>query len=195
MPDRDWYSTFMRRFAAYKRSIGSLALCLSCACGGGARGARIARDAAADAAHAADAAGSADAGPLRTFLQAEVEQFDRRVRAICPCLVASGSYKTEQECLDLSLSGPDWVQCAAKALADYDSPATRADSQCYVAFLQEAADCTESAACDNTKLAVCGTPQGDCLAKQSMRLNLILAACPDFGLLSRVSNTDNERDN
>jgi hypothetical protein len=178
------------------RAIGLFALCLLCACSDDAQDAHAARDAAADgAARKTDAAGSADAGSaLITLLQADVELYDRRVRAICPCQVASGNYKTEKECLDLALSGPDWAQCAAQALAGRDSASARADTQCFMDYLEQAAECTESAKCDTAKLAVCGAPSSECLAKQSTGINLILAACPDFGLLSRVSTNANDRD-
>jgi hypothetical protein len=161
-------------------------LCLYCACSKDAKAKR--EPDAAVVAHESDAAQSADAGtPLMTLVQDEVALYDRRIRASCPCLVASGAYQTEQECLDLGLSGPDWVDCATKALADYDNPDTRAQSQCFTRFLTQVAECTEAAACDQDKLANCGAPDPDCLASQSTRINLILAACPDFGLLSRLN--------
>ncbi len=183
----------MQRFALHKRAIALLALCLLCACGDDARGMR---DAAVDRARETDAMASADAGgpTLSTLLQADVELYDRRVRAICPCQVASGAYKTEQECLDLAQSGPDWAQCAVKALADQDSAASRAAMRCFMDYLEQAAECTEAAACDTDKLAVCGAPSSTCLAEQSMGINLILAACPDFGLLSRLNTNGSDRD-
>jgi hypothetical protein len=187
----------MPRFVLCKRSIGLAAFGLLSACGDDAQDAHRARDAAADAAREIDAAHSADAGgtALITLLRAEVELYDRRVRAICPCEVASGNYKTEKECLDLAVSGSDWAQCAADALADYDSASTRADTQCFTEYLEQTAECTEAAKCDSDKLAVCGVPSSACLAKQSMRLNLILTKCPDFGLLSRLPINEDDRDN
>ena len=188
----DWYAAVMPSFATRKTAPGLLALCLLCACGDDAQDTR---DAATDAAPTTDAATGADAGgPLLTLLQADVLQYDRRVRAVCPCEVASAMYKNEKECLDYGLSGPDWAQCAAKALTGHDSAATRAGMQCLMDYLQQAAECTEAAACDNGKLAQCGTPSSDCLAKASMGINLILAACPDFGLLSRLGTPENDRD-
>jgi hypothetical protein len=185
------------RFASFKKSIGLLALCSLFACGDDddAQPAHDAHDAAVDSADAADAS----LPPLITALRAEVEQYDRRVRAICPCLVASGTYATEEECLKYALSGPDWAECAEKALADYDSAATRAASQCYTDFSVHIAECTEAAACDADKLAACGSLSSECLAKQNTRINLILVACPDFGLLSRLPTSsadsgENDRD-
>jgi hypothetical protein len=168
---------------------------LLCACGHDTQGAR---DAAADAARTPDAADGADAaGPaLTALLQADIEQYDRRVRAICRCEVASAMYKNEKECLDLGLSGPDWAQCAAKALAGHDGAATRAGMQCLMEYLRQAAECTEAAACETDKLMLCGTPSSECLAQANMGINLILVACPDFGLLSRVNTTnEDDRDN
>lgn len=151
--------------------ITSLVLCVCCACG----------DDSSD--------GDAGAGQpaLRTLIEEEIALYDRRVIAVCPCLVAQGVYENEQECLDLALSGPDWVECATTALAGYDSAASREDSQCYIDFLEQTAECTEAAECEQDALAECGAPDAECLAMQSDRINVILAECPDFGLLSRVS--------
>lgn len=192
----------MQRLASCKDIVGLLALGLLCACGDDdTQDTRAARDGGADAAGKTDVGSAMDAssadtgGPLMTRLQAVVDQYDRRIRAVCACQVASGNYKTEKECLDLGLSGPDWAQCATKALADHDSPATRAGTQCLTEFLEQAADCTEAAKCDTDKLAQCGTPSSECLAKANMGITLILAACPDFGLLSRLPTTpENDRD-
>jgi hypothetical protein len=139
---------------------------------------------------------SMDAGqtPLIVLVRSEIELYDRRIRASCPCLVASGAYQSEQECFRFGLSGPDWAECATRALATFDSPTTREQSQCYLRFLADAAECTEAAACDEGKLATCGTPDLDCLALQNERLNLILTACPDFGLLSRLPTSGQEMD-
>lgn len=146
---------------------------------------------AATSACSDDAEGSdtVDSGPtaLMTLVQDEVELYDRRIRATCPCLVEDGVYETEQECLDLGLSRPDWAECATMALADYDSAQARADSQCFIDFLRETAECAEAAECDQDQLAICGTPDGECLVQQSERINVILTACPDFGLLSRLN--------
>lgn len=181
--------------------IGVLALGLLCACGDDdTQDSRAARDAATDAAGKTDAASGADAGGADAgaaqlaILQAVVDQYDRRIRAICPCEVALGTYKTEKECLDLGLSGADWAPCAAKAVAGADSPALRAGMQCLTEFLEQAADCTEAAKCDTDKLAVCGTPSSECLAKANMGITLILGACPDFGLLSRLNTPELDRD-
>jgi hypothetical protein len=180
--------------------VGVLALGSMYACGDDdAQPALDARDAAADAAGKTDAASAADAGAdaggaLITMLQAVVDQYDRRIRATCTCEVKFGNYKTEKECLDLGLSGPDWASCAAKAVADYDSPASRAGTQCLTEFLEQDAECTEAAKCDTDKLAQCGTPSSECLAKANMGITLILAACPDFGLLSRLPTGEDDRD-
>jgi hypothetical protein len=173
-----------------------LALCVLCGCGDDdTQDARAARDAATDGAHTTDAASNGDVdGPLMAMLQAAVDQYDRRVRAICPCEVELGTYETEQECLDFALAGPDWARCAAKAIADDDSPASRAGTQCLTEFLEQAAECTEAAQCDTAKLAECGTPSSECLAKANMGITLILAACPDFGLLSRLPTPEDDRD-
>jgi hypothetical protein len=156
------------------RILGLLALCLcSAACG--------------DDADHVDAAVESDQPSLRMLVREEIEYYDRRVRAICPCLVESGTYETEQECLDYSLSGPDWVECATRALADFDNPNERAEGQCFADYTREAAECTEAAECDPDKLVTCGVPDPECLAAQSERINALLEMCPDFGLLSRVS--------
>lgn len=181
----------MQRVASSKKVMSILVFSLLCACGDDdddAQGARDADDAAMDA------SGADAGGALITLLQSVVDQYDRRVRAICPCEVKFGTYKTEGECLDFALSGPDWASCAAKAVADYDSPAMRAGTQCLTEFLEQAADCTEAAKCDTDKLAVCSTPSSECLAKANMGITLILAACPDFGLLSRLPTPEDDRD-
>jgi hypothetical protein len=186
----------MQRLASSKQTIGVLTLCVLCACGNDdTQDARDARDAATDAALTTDAASAGDASkPLIETLQAVVDQYDRRVRATCPCEVELGTYKAEKECLDFALSGPDWAECAATALTDYDSPASRAGTQCLTEFLEQAAECTEAAKCDTDKLAECGTPSSECLAKANMGITLILAACPDFGLLSRLPTPEDGRD-
>jgi len=164
-----------------------LALGLVAACDAHQSGARPGSD-AADA--AADAGADVDAGlpPLIDAVRTEVALYDRRIRAVCPCLVAQGLYQTDQECLDLGLSGPDWVSCATMALASYDNAMTRAQSQCYFDFLRQTAECVEMSNCDVNQLAVCGNPDQDCLARVIDRLNLILTQCPSFGLLSRVKS-------
>lgn len=132
---------------------------------------------------------SADSGPLPLMevVRQEIANYDRRVRASCKCAVQTGTYPTEQACLEIGLSGPDWVECETAALKDYDTPQTRADSQCYQDFFKNSADCTENSGCDKNKLNACGTFTAECLQLNNTRLNLILAACPDFGLLSRVN--------
>ena len=132
--------------------------------------------------------GTADAGPppLKEIVQQEIANYDRRVRASCKCAVKTGTYPTEQACLEIGLSGPDWVDCETAALENYDSPQTRADNQCYQDFFKTSAECTEQSECDADKLNACGTFSAECLQLNNERLNLILAACPDFGLLSRV---------
>jgi hypothetical protein len=140
----------------------------------------------------ADAAVSADAGvdlitvPLVDLVRYEISLYDRRIRAMCPCLVAKGEYETEQDCLDLGLSGPDWQDCASMALASYDNPMTRAQTSCYFDFLEQTAECVESSQCDDARLASCGTPDSECLSATNERLQLLLAACPSLGLLSRL---------
>jgi hypothetical protein len=130
-----------------------------------------------------------DAGPppLVEVARNEIELYDRRIRATCLCLVEQGKYTTEEECLKVGLSGPDWSDCATKALESYDNAMTRAQSQCYFDFLEDAAECVEASKCDADKLAQCATPDLDCLTVVNERLNLVLAACPDFGLLSRLN--------
>lgn len=171
-------------FAMYKQTwvVVALMSCLGCA-DDGARRAEVAEDAGADA------RAEADAGmpPLVDAVREEVSFYDRRIRATCPCLVAQGEYQTEEDCLKLGLSGPDWVDCATKALAPYDNPTTRAQSRCFDDFLRGAAECVEMSNCATDKLALCGNPDVNCLALNNQRITLLLTACPDFGLLSRVS--------
>jgi hypothetical protein len=159
--------------------------CLGCADDGGARRADVAADAGTDA--SADASADAGMPPLGDAVREEISFYDRRIRATCPCLVAQGEYQTEEDCLKLGLSGPDWVDCATKALAAYDNPTTRSQSKCYFDFLRDAAECVEMSNCATDKLALCGDPDLNCLAENNERLTLLLTACPDFGLLSRVS--------
>jgi hypothetical protein len=159
-----------------------LVLCLGAACSDDHERDHRPRDAGAERT-------DADAGPppLVDVVRSEVELYDRRIRAVCPCLVEQGQYATEEECLKLGASGPDWVECATMALESYDSAETRAQSQCYFEFLEEAAECVEASKCDTEQLTRCATPDLDCLTVVNERLNLVLTACPDFGLLSRVS--------
>jgi hypothetical protein len=160
-----------------------LALSLSAACSDDHdRGQRDARDATP-----ADTDVDAGPPPLVDVVRNEIELYDRRIRATCPCLVEQGQYTTEEECLKLGLSGPDWVDCATKALESYDSAMTRTQSRCYFDFLEEAAECVEASKCDIEQLAQCGTPDLDCLTAVNERLNLVLTACPDFGLLGRLN--------
>jgi hypothetical protein len=139
-----------------------------------------------DSAVQADAAVNVATATLKDVVRYEISLYDRRVRAMCPCLVAKGVYETLQACLDLGLSAPDWLDCETSALASYDSPTTRAQTGCYYGFLKTTAECVEASHCDDTQLATCGTPDSDCLAATNERLQLVLTACPSFGLLSRV---------
>jgi hypothetical protein len=136
-------------------------------------------------------ADAADAGPLPLIevVKQEIANYDRRVRASCVCGAKSGTYPSEEACLKVALSAPDWVECATAALKDFDSPETRADSQCYQDFLKTSADCTEKSECDPETLDQCGSFTAECLQRNNQRLNLIITACPDFGLLSRVMDT------
>jgi hypothetical protein len=137
---------------------------------------------------ATDASTQTDAAaqPLIDLVRYEISLYDRRIHAVCPCLVAKGEYDTLQACLDLGLSAPDWADCETMALASYDNAMTRVQNQCYFDFLKETAECVETSNCDSNQLAKCGTPDPDCLAKTNERLTLVLTACPSFGLLSRV---------
>src|SRR5687767_826534 len=91
-----------------------------------------------------------------------------------------------KECRSRGSPDHEKKKCATKALADDDNAKTRAASQCYMDYLQETAEWVEAAMCDSDQLAVCGTPDADCLAANNERINRILNACPDFGLLSRL---------
>jgi hypothetical protein len=155
-------------------SIPQIVLCFVAACGDGSE---------------QGMATTADSGPLPLIevVRQEIANYDRRVRASCVCGVKMGTYPTEQACLEIGLSGPDWVECETAALKDYDSPQTRADSQCYQDFFKNSAECTEKSGCDPDKLNACGSFTAECLQLNNQRLNLILAACPDFGLLSRLN--------
>lgn len=183
-PARDVLAVDLRGKHCYARLMQSLAKCLAslelivlsvaAACGDGSE---------------QGMATAADSGPLPLMevVRQEIANYDRRIRATCVCGVKAGQYPTEQACLEIGLSGPDWVECATAALKDFDSPETRMSSQCYQDYMKNSADCTEAAMCDPDKLSACGTFSTDCLLQNNERLNLILTACPDFGLLSRLN--------
>lgn len=142
----------------------------------------------------ADAGTKLDAGvdidiataPLMDVVRYEISLYDRRIRAVCPCLVAKGEYDSNEDCLSLGLSSPDWLGCETMALASYDTPMTRAQTSCYYDFLKQTAECVEAAHCDDTQLGSCGTPDADCLTATNERLQIVITACPSFGLLSRL---------
>lgn len=150
----------------------------------------------ADAGSHADAGNHVDAGidididvataPLMDVVRYEISLYDRRIRAVCPCLVAKGEYDSVDDCLKLGLSSPDWLGCETTALASYDNPMTRAQTSCYYDFLKQTAECVEAAQCDDTQLGNCGTPDADCLTASNERLQIVITACPSFGLLSRL---------
>jgi hypothetical protein len=145
-----------------------------------------------DAASAAEAGSAADAGEspvietaeLHSLIADSIEQWDRRIHASCACLVAGGTYGSVDECMHWLGSAPDWADCAMRALAGEVSATERTALQCQLEFQRARADCYEAASCD--AVGACEEVEKSCAENDHTLEVLILKACPDTGLLSRL---------
>jgi hypothetical protein len=136
-------------------------------------------------AHEADAAPRAiEPAELHSFVIDSIAQWDRRVHASCLCLVSSGTYDTVEACMHWLGSGPDWMDCAMRALDGQVSVTERESLQCELDFLRTRADCYEAVSCD--AVLPCDEVAKTCAQSDHVLEVLILKACPDTGLLSRL---------
>jgi hypothetical protein len=134
---------------------------------------------------AIDAGVDVDADPILVALASDtVDAYNRQVMTNCPCYVEMGAYKSVEECVSFTGSGPDWVRCAAGWLTTHDTPELRAQIQCYSDLLKSNNDCLMMAACDADERAKCDQSPLQCFADGAA---LPLAVeCPDISLLPRL---------
>jgi hypothetical protein len=144
---------------------------------------------ALDGGSALDAArGAGDAGPsaLETAVKGVVADYDEQVRTNCPCFVQMGAYASVEECFMFQGSGPDWVSCATRFLAAYDTPEVHEIFRCYQAQTRAGTACLAMTACDADKRAQCPGASLECF-QSNPEVGLKLAmACPDISLLPRL---------
>jgi hypothetical protein len=164
---------------------------LACGCGDDDDGPSPAGDEDGDARRDSGAAESdGDAGQvtdeaeIRALLTEFVAQWDRVIRASCGCYVEMGAFPSVDTCFGLVGSGPTWIECGTRALVKRGLPYERADAECNIAASKARADCIEAASCDD--LTPCDRFMNQCPMRNEELTTLVLAECPDTGLLSRL---------
>lgn len=120
----------------------------------------------------------------RELLDDWVMQWDRIADASCACFAMLDIYESVEECVALVSSGPDWAECASEALAERDDDLNRDDARCIIEQLGLRADCVESREC--SEITMCEPNIDACPLADSALVNVVLEACPDTGLLSRL---------
>lgn len=136
---------------------------------------------------AASATGDAGWSDLQTAVKGVVADYDEQVRINCSCFVQMGAYTSVEECFKYQGSGPDWVPCATRFLAQYDTPDVHEVFRCYQEHTQAGTKCLAMTACDANERAKCPGASLECF-QSNPSLGLMLAmACPDISLLPRLT--------
>ena len=95
-----------------------------------------------------------------------------------------GAYESVEECVKLVAAGPEWAECASRALAEKIDTLSLDQARCVVDRLGKRADCVESSEC--SEVTLCAGDPGECALTDTDAVNVVLEACPDTGLLSRL---------
>jgi hypothetical protein len=155
--------------------------------GANAHDAAVAIDAEAVDAEAVDAGASGEMMKLEAVISQEFAEFDRGNLLKCACAADMGAYKSTEECFDLVKSGPDWVSCASKALAEMNSPELRTKGRCLIEELKARNDCVAATACGSTEQNACAEIMLDCASIDPAITVLISVQCPDTTILARLT--------
>jgi hypothetical protein len=143
---------------------------------------RDARDAAATSdAQAADAGADASVQTeLRARLIELLREVEREASSRCPCLVATGEYPSEQDCLETVAFKPGWEECVEYVPV----PAASDDAlSCALQELKRRNDCLSPAVCDRTLLGMCRATTIECPKLDPEVLARVLQWCPRYVML------------
>lgn len=116
-----------------------------------------------------------------------VTAYDQQNLVRCACFDPAGPYHSAEECAAPLTSGPDWVQCASNALSAQNSPELREHARCTVEQIKQRTDCLASYECNTDERATCESIMLACAEFDPVIDVLIVTACPDTGLLSRLN--------
>lgn len=142
-----------------------------------------ARDASAEPDAEVGDAGS-DASMQQRELNARLidllREVEREAFIRCPCLVAMGSYASEEACRDAVSFKPGWEACAEYVPVPADSDDAL---RCALTESQRRNDCVESDACDRDVLGRCRATTIECPKLDSQVLVRVLQWCPRYIML------------
>lgn len=138
---------------------------------------------------AAGSSATADSGTveLEALVMKSVAAYDRALRWECECAAQAGGVTSVEDCMAPSASGPSWVPCGTMALAAHDSPEVRAIARCFTDQLEARSSCLASTTCDSPDRAQCDSSALSCVGSDVQLIVTLIEACPDLGLLSRLS--------
>ena len=129
-----------------------------------------------------------DTVEYETLVTKSVAAYDHALRWECECAARAGGVTSVDECMAPSASGPSWVPCGTMALAANDSPQVRAIAQCFAEQLEARSRCLASTTCDSPDRAQCDSITAlSCVGNDVQLIVTLIEACPDLGLLSRLS--------
>jgi hypothetical protein len=134
-----------------------------------------------------DAPPDAGAGEYEGLVTKSVAAYDSALRAECDCAARAGSTTSAEDCIAPSASGPSWIACGTTALASYDSPEVRTIARCFTDQLEERSQCLASTGCDSPDRAACEVTGLSCVSGDPTLIVKLIEACPDLGLLSRLT--------
>jgi hypothetical protein len=139
-----------------------------------------------DAASVDESSESSDMRALEEIITTLYAAYDRRSMLSCKCLAEMGAYKSTDECFKLLMSGPDWVSCSAKAVAQYNSPELLDKAKCVADQYNQRNDCLESTACGSQEQTDCDKIMLPCAGLDPMITLVISQQCPDTTILARL---------
>lgn len=136
--------------------------------------------------HAGPAADGGTAGYEALVVQS-VAAYDDVLRMECECVAESGGVASVEDCVAPSASGPSWVPCGTMALEANDSPEVQEIARCFAQELARRSQCLASMACDSPERSQCDSHGLSCAGDTPQIIVKLIEACPDLGLLSRLS--------
>ena len=163
-----------------------LSTCLGCGDSAAPAGARESNASM----NSAGGSATADSGTveLQALVTKSVAAYDSALRAACECAAGAGGVTSVEECMAPSASGPSWIPCGTMALAANDSPEVRAIARCFADQLEARSSCLASTSCDSPDRAQCDSITSlSCVGSDVQLIVRLIEACPDLGLLSRLS--------
>ena len=133
------------------------------------------------------AAADGGSAELEVLVKKSVAAYDRALRWECECATRAGGVASVEDCMAPSASGPTWVPCGTMALAANDSPEVRAIARCFTDQLEARSSCLTRTTCDSPDRAQCDSSALSCVGSDVQLIVTLIEACPDLGLLSRLS--------